>query len=403
VINIIRLKNIILISILIALSGSILHVGYFTLTYATGVILSFFWLIKDNKVNKNKLIQSLICGFVFITIYVLNFLFTKSNDFYDYKIIILQTLLSLFILILIDEEQFLGGLSRLLFLIIVFSLFGFVLSFLDLGREYSFPSGFHGKTYFNIFYYHSTTEILGLKIYRNQGIFWEPGILSIYSNVYIFLKLFYKKDSRGLILGVLAILTTFSTTGLLMMGLQFLVFIFTNNTKLLYKIIAVLFGIFFLIFSLFSLLEKKSEQEVTALNSFSLRSFDLLVGTQILIDNPLIGIGLNKSVFLHERDNRLPSEMLEIIDYLEDRGNTNSLIALLYSFGLLVSLVFLFFLYKNSYFYKKRFLFFVLMLFSLSSEPLLSMPFFLLLILSGFRNCIININYSNKNKKLIYE
>ena len=60
-------------------------------------------------------------------------------------------------------------------------------------------------------------NLFGVEFCRNQGLFWEPGVLQIYLNLFFFLQAFILKQNRWLFLIGFVILGTYSTTGILIL------------------------------------------------------------------------------------------------------------------------------------------------------------------------------------------
>ena len=89
------------------------------------------------------------------------------------------------------------------------------------------------KTFKYLLYYIDISEkpeaqvtLFGVNLVRNSSIFWEPGILQFYLNLLFFLEIsFFKRKNYVIILTVLAILSTYSTTGLLLLMVQIVYFL----------------------------------------------------------------------------------------------------------------------------------------------------------------------------------
>ena len=93
-------------------------------------------------------------------------------------------------------------------------------------------------TLFKFFFYLKNTHsfsVLGIEFVRNQGIFWEPGVLQIFLNLILFIHLIHKKK-RGIIfwMTIIALLTTFSTTGLVVMFIQLIISFASDVKKIFY-------------------------------------------------------------------------------------------------------------------------------------------------------------------------
>src|SRR5947208_10760739 len=79
-------------------------------------------------------------------------------------------------------------------------------------NEYSFKA-FSFKYLFFMRSDQYAFNLLGLSFYRNQVLFWEPGVLQFYLNLFLFLQLYlFKTKKSNIFLTVFAILITYSTT-----------------------------------------------------------------------------------------------------------------------------------------------------------------------------------------------
>ncbi|MNX87768.1 hypothetical protein D3C86_1197050 [compost metagenome] len=384
-----------LIFFLILLSGSVLHVGMFTIVYACALLyVGSFLIFKKNFKRKDLfLVASSLLFFIFF--FVFNFIFSRSSEFKDYSVLLMQIFLTLLILLGLKTAQanFKLLLYKTLKVIIILSIIGFFLSILKIGTRIDVGgSGYAVYTIFGLFYYFAEFNIGFLEIYRNQGIFWEPGLLAIYANIFLYISLFVypnKKDSR---LAIACILTTMSTTGVFIVLIQLLTFARKKKFSFFQKIgIAfVILGVF--AFTLFSFVDKKQEGEDAKVSSYGLRAFDLYSGAMVAVTNPLFGTGLNKDAFIFERNKFIPPEIEPIMDLIEERGNSNSLLMLFYSMGIFAGLFWLYLLYKQDVFFESPKLFFVILLLGFFSEPLVFMPFFMYFTITGFQR-IMKIKY----------
>ena len=67
-------------------------------------------------------------------------------------------------------------------------------------------------------------QIAGINFFRNQGVFWEPGILQIIINILIYYYLFEKNKSlKQISIPIFVLLTTASTTGMFLFAFLFTV------------------------------------------------------------------------------------------------------------------------------------------------------------------------------------
>jgi hypothetical protein len=252
----------------------------------------------------------------------------------------------------------------------------------------------------------SVVSILNFEFCRNQGLFWEPGILQIYLNMLFFLEAFvFKKSKLLLLLASVLIITTYSTTGLILLLFQSFFYFKSSfkNKKVLAPILIILLIPIYLVLS--TNVKEKISGEREA--SFQKRMFDFTQPFFIALDYPLTGIGLDLVQFQKKRQefyissNRLQSinSSLGVQAKFEttEKGSSNSIMFLLACTGFPTTIILLFMFYKQKIIRPKKYIWLILLTLSVISEPLLLRPFFLIFIISGFVNIFTKIN----NQKVI--
>ena len=225
-------------------------------------------------------------------------------------------------------------------------------------------------------------EFSTLSFMRNQGPFWEPGILQIILNILLMHSLIDKKKIvESLFIGAL-IFSTGSTTGLVLMVLIVVYSVFTTKEKTrkatFYKIAIILAGLLILPYVTANLTNKTSGESKKSAAS---RTYDMIMGYEIVKSSPFLGIGLDfdkyskltKNVNLGFYDD----ESLSL-----DRGNTNTIISVAVFCGVPVAILFVLGIIKQRIF-KHRFLFFLIFFISLFSEPLFVVSFTFMIVLSS--------------------
>lgn len=133
--------------------------------------------------------------------------------------------------------------------------------------------------------------------YRNFGPFWEPGVYHIYLNFCIaYLLLFKNKTSLNkLLFFIVALITTFSTTGyacfLLIMVSYFIKKLTTLNIKILISIVALIAGMVLLLTNEYvnAILFGKIVDGSTSLD---VRMMDSKLYFEMFLQDPIFGIGL---------------------------------------------------------------------------------------------------------------
>lgn len=383
------LVNYALIIIILSLSGSLLQVGYIIPTFIVSFVFVFIKIISLKIYNVYEVEKNILI-FVFVIFFlIINFLFSISNNFGNYTTVILLYLLTILIYFLFKEKQFIYYFYNFFKLIIIFSLFGFViLQFVPITNIEIGTDKFFTGTFGYIFYSGSSVSINGFIINRNQSFFWEPGILSVYTNIFLFLSIFVFKNKQNIIIATICIITTFSTTGIFLLLLQFIYYTFTNKISFSNKIklLLLIVPVIFLFINSFS--EKKNESEKEVVSSYGMRSLDLYSGILVTLNNPIFGVGLNKEAFIVERNKYLPSEFEMVFETIENRGNSNSLLQLFYSMGIVIGFLVLFALYKQNEINCHKYFIFLIMIICIVTEPLFFSPFFMFFICSGLNKII---------------
>lgn len=240
-------------------------------------------------------------------------------------------------------------------------------------------SGFGINTILFVFNYQND------EIIRNQGLYWEPGVFQVLLNIYLFIMLVERRyPYKKAILPIFLIISTFSTTGLIIMSL-ILFCSFVKRKKTITPIKKIFLVSFFAILLspivYNNVIEKFSSDKSP---SSALRTYDFFMGLNIIKDNPLWGVGMDPQQFSKR------ARGIDIIGYDTsvlniNRGNTNAIISIAMMLGVPVLLLFVITMYRQKLFLKRK-LFFCVIFVSLFSEPLFPFPLLFLLCLSSIIN-----------------
>ena len=79
--------------------------------------------------------------------------------------------------------------------------------------------------------YAISSNVLGLGLERAHGIFWEPSVFVNYVAVFLYINIFLRFKIQNIILGLLAMIMAWSSTGLLLSALIILLFTFLPNSS----------------------------------------------------------------------------------------------------------------------------------------------------------------------------
>lgn len=246
------------------------------------------------------------------------------------------------------------------------------------------PDGGSFNTIFLIFNYHNLIEgYTGWN--RPNAIFFEPGVLQIYLNLYLFVSLFVLKRRNDAILATVATITTISTIGIVIAGLQ-LAFYFRQHwrtaglrTKGRIAIVIIVLLPAWIIISTQNIEDKFFGE---SRGSSMARTFDLLAGLQVIQKYPILGIGFDHNRYLAEINN-LP-DFSDITGYTinPERATSNGILNITYSMGIPLAMIFLFGLFRQRVLPHGKAVGLIIFICSLG-EALLFTPFFLLFVFSG--------------------
>jgi len=377
------------------------------------LILSFF---TQRKLKKSVINSGVLTFFTLIILVFINYLFAideQSIDKYIYYIIVIIV----FTLAMIHfsnnriSDVFLKRLYFILKIIMIHAIIN-ALAFIFVKDQLVTISNLHHncQTFNNLFFYSSLEKkfalisVLGFDFYRNQGLFWEAGVLQVFLNIYLYLEAFVFKKSKLLIaLTILAILSTYSTTGIIILLVQLVFYIRTEmkKTKVLIPFVLILSIPIYVIFS--TNLKEKIIGDKEA--SFQKRYFDLIQPFFISLQHPLTGIGLDFNKYKEYRSEFYFST--NTLDFLRDEtgvelkventdeGISNSFMFLLSAMGFPTFFILMFMFFKQTIFTKNKMQIYIVIILSLMSSPVLLRPFFFIIIISGFHNIFKRITLHN--------
>ena len=198
-------------------------------------------------------------------------------------------------------------------------------------------------------------------------------------------------------------MSTYSTTGLLLLTIQIIYFLQKEFKKTIAIILISLIGLpLYFIFSVNMNEKIYGERE----SSFQKRLFDLTQPLFIAFEHPITGIGLDIDRFQEVRrefyiNSNINSMLVEvgIEQKIEttDKGSTNSLMYMLAGMGFPTTILFFLMLLKQQIVKQDRFIWFSIIFLSIMSEPLLFRPFFFIFIMSGFCHLFYKVVNHKKN------
>jgi hypothetical protein len=377
------------------------------------VIFSLFLL--KHRIKKKTFYSSILALIVLFFLFSINYTFAINlQSLTKYLFFGVTIFTSVLVLFYYNNQEsktaFINSLYFILKLVLFHAVFSFIAYFFVKDNLFLITSEYHETLTFNYLFHYSPKDgtvinLLGLDMARNAGMFWEAGILQGYLNLLFFLELsVFKRNRKLLALIFLTILTTFSTTGLLLLILQVAYF----SQKLLKsynKIILLTVLIIPLYFVFNANVNEKIYGEREA--SFQKRLFDLTQPFFIAIAHPLTGVGLDLDRFQEVREGfYINSDLNSSLNQIgieqkvetTSKGSTNSVMYMLAGMGFPITLLFIYMFTKQQIITNDRLMWFTLTFVFVLSEPLLFRPFFFLFIVSGF---MYTFNRITSHKKLI--
>ncbi len=261
------------------------------------------------------------------------------------------------------------NISNVLFSVILFlnihAFVQFLLQFLISIQSLPYISwaGFEGFTLFYIFYYRAYEDVF-FKIYRSQGIFWEPGVAQLFYNLLLLYALGQYKSKKLFFISTFNLITSFSLTGYII----FMMIIIGRSRFRLLIFTALLFAVIISI--------TLTDLHLLFGKSTYLRIFDTFKSFDILVKYPVLGIGLNPDTY--QNFDYFDSFFSgHLIDSDLSRNGVNSVARVFAQLGIIGGTFFVGCLIRKNFVFPRG-TSFVLLVTALA-EPLLLSPFFILI------------------------
>jgi hypothetical protein len=328
----------------------------------------FLLLLNNGKVS----VRSIIVFFLICIFFLFHGIITHTA-----LLKYLDPLVKVFTAILIisgfknDYQDIKIHLIKALEIIVTISCINYILiQFPFLFKEVSNDRGYSVKTFLYLFNYLDSAfyHINDMTFMRNQGPYWEPGILQALMNILLYYRLIEcNYDILKVKWPIFVLLSTFSTTSYIIFAVillcKFREIVFVKKNLIKISIMVLVIVSFFPLF-IAEINNKFFEQSI---GSSALRLYDAYMGLRISKDNFLFGVGYDVDHYYREISHltvNINGENLTL-----KRGITNSIVSLFVFFGVPFGFLVIFFLYKQNVFPKKKIFFFCIFL-TLLSEPL---------------------------------
>lgn len=247
-------------------------------------------------------------------------------------------------------------------------------------------------TFYGLFWYN---DVGGPSFYhglRPCGFAWEVGIWQLFLNLNFLFALYEKRSIKKILLAILAAVSVFSTTGIILICFVYILYFFVFREKI--KISQILMPLFFVILS-YPLLMQNVDEKINGKHSGSgmTRVADIFTGVNLLLDYPFFGTdqesatATNNSSMYNVKKKYWKGDYSDgSFDDFMSISNSNGIIIFLLDWGLPLGLYLLYHSVRNNLFIDQRLsiVFMLTIYFSLFSEAISRTSFFYFFVLSTF-------------------
>ena len=310
-------KDSLFVILMILGGGTFLKLAGLQTYYTVFVLLVTFLLNYKEEFEVKEILR---VGFLLLILTSFQFIHSVSRP--DYQFMSTQFLRSLLDVLLAyilskrflsRELSFVRNVNTVLFLVIIHAIIS-VLVVRIIGSDNVVFSSSDESVLFrgpNILFavrnstdvngYPIASDVFGLGLERAHGIFWEPSVFVNYVAVFLYINIFLRFKIQNIVLGLLAMIMAWSSTGLLLSALIVILFTFLPNStasrvfknrlnrlRLGMLLIGVPIITTFFVINISSFFE-----DTRKLGSVSQRFYDTAGALFAVRENPIIGSGSN--------------------------------------------------------------------------------------------------------------
>lgn len=291
-----KVRNFFLVLCCVLLSKSLFYENLGN-NFLLGAFLGY--LLITVKPFRLRLKITIICYMLFFMVLIAMNQETKLSSSI---VLLLRFFIALYIVHFLSFKVFSEIYVRIMFWLCLISLlYVFVIFF----KVHSILPDFVGaddRPLRNFFFFGVSENFIKYGIYRNSGLWWEPGAFQLFVNLaFVFSLVNRSVNSKLYVVLGLTVISTLSTTGVLVfIVLSFIYFknIIKESKKKVYYIIV--FSLFILIAVVVGLpfiilkfgVGDAAEQSV----SFLSRYYDFIISYNMFLENPLIGYGFGSQI-----------------------------------------------------------------------------------------------------------
>lgn len=298
-INKVQIKDYSLKELIIVLGVILLSKSLYYESYGTNILLIVFLsflMVFTNFVNLkiNKIVLLYIFGMT--TLLLINI----DTRYSSFLVLINRILIAILVVYLMTFEKFSKAFVNIIILISIISWFSWFVILLDIPSFLPNFSGIDGRSMRNFVFFGVWEGFINYKIFRNSGLWWEPGAFQLFVNLaFIFSLVNDNTTLKKYIVFLITIVTTMSTTGIIVFILLSLIYLkkyFYLKKSDLLLLVTLLLLLFVSIVFLIPVIYDKFNTDSSSFVSFLSRYYDLLVSVNMFIDNIFIGYGFGSQI-----------------------------------------------------------------------------------------------------------
>lgn len=242
--------------------------------------------------------------------------------------------------------------------------------------------GMEPKTFLYLFWFNNMVSDFGLN--RIQGFCWEPSCWNLLLNINLLLALYFKESKLYIVASIIAVMSTFSTTGMVTMVIIIALYYLINLEKGKLIRTMVTGGLMLAVIGPFVYEEFSSKMES---GSGQTRGGDLAIAFVVMKENPIMGEDIDHITELSYAMNARSEYWTSQGDYegYMNQGFVNSFAGLMVEWGLPIFLCIILLAFRTNMFEDKkvRFMFITTLFLVLMGTPIARTGFFYMFPLSA--------------------
>ncbi|ARD43585.1 hypothetical protein [Colwellia sp. PAMC 21821] len=285
----------------IVLSCIVLSKSLYFETYGNNLLLGAFlaflaFTVKPSKLKINRNI--LFYTITFILLIGINVETKVSSS----VVLLLRIFIAIYVVHILDFRKFSIVYTKIILFISMISLFSFFIIYLNIPSLLPDFIGTDERPLRNFLFFGVPDNFVKYDIYRNSGLWWEPGAFQLFINIaFMFTLINHMMTKKLYVLFGIAIISTLSTTGVLVYILLSSIYwrevIRNSNNKLLYILVVSLLSVIVVIIAVPFLLIKFGAGNIAEESvSFLSRYYDFIISFNMLKDNLFLGYGYGSQI-----------------------------------------------------------------------------------------------------------